>query len=318
MGEVTVSAPSRLHLGMIDLGGTEGRVYGGLGVALKKPRLFLRAREAKILVVEGERRDLVKGVVKRFLQRFKIGQGVHIKVIKTIPEHVGLGSTTQLVLGVGQALAELFGIEMGVREIGRLFGRGEFSGVGTATFEYGGFVVEGGHKVGRMAGIPPLIFRSPLPKDWMFVVAIPRVRRGLDEKEESLAFKSLPPAPDAGVERVCRLILVKMLPSLVEEDIVGFGGALTEIQRIVGSYFKSSQNGVFAHPVIGETVEFMLREGATGCGQSSWGPAVYGMVEGRKAARSLAREVRDFLAERGGGEVFFTNADNRGANSRRI
>ena len=39
--------------------------------------------------------------------------------------------------------------------------------------------------------------------------------------------------------------------------------------------------------------------GAAGVGQSSWGPAVYGLVEGADAGRSLAERCREFLAGKG-------------------
>ncbi len=54
-----------------------------------------------------------------------------------------------------------------------------------------------------------------------------------------------------------------------------------------------------------------MRHGAAGAGQSSWGPAVYGVVgsedEGRALARRLAADVGD------GGRVEVVPFDNEGA-----
>jgi predicted sugar kinase len=43
----------------------------------------------------------------------------------------------------------------------------------------------------------------------------------------------------------------------------------------------------------------MAEWGASGVGQSSWGPAVYGIVDGEEAGKRLADCVRDALAGNG-------------------
>ena len=55
----------------------------------------------------------------------------------------------------------------------------------------------------------------------------------------------------------------------------------------------------------------MLAGGAAGAGQSSWGPAVYGFVEGDAAARALAGRIERRLAGRG--LVLPVAFDNTGA-----
>jgi len=83
-----------------------------------------------------------------------------------------------------------------------------------------------------------------------------------------------------------------LLPALADGEIEAFGGALTEIQETTGRWFAPVQGGVFA-PGPGETLVRRLREwGAAGVGQSSWGPAVYGIVAGPDEATRLARRVR--------------------------
>ena len=49
----------------------------------------------------------------------------------------------------------------------------------------------------------------------------------------------------------------------------------------------------------------MAEWGAPGVGQSSWGPAVYGIVDGEDAGRRLAERVRTALDRSGvGGAVY--------------
>ena len=55
----------------------------------------------------------------------------------------------------------------------------------------------------------------------------------------------------------------------------------------MGDAFAAVQGGRF-HPRAGGLVEALLRAGAAGAGQSSWGPAVYGVV-GSEAAGARAR-----------------------------
>jgi len=107
--------------------------------------------------------------------------------------------------------------------------------------------------------------------------------------------------------------LIQMLPALVEKDIRNFGEALTRIQCMVGDCFASIQGGRFASPISGEMVDFMLSRGAAGIGQSSWGPTVYGLVEGRSIAKKLRQEVQSRLETLGGGETILVQPQNQGA-----
>ena len=78
----------------------------------------------------------------------------------------------------------------------------------------------------------------------------------------------------------------------------------------MGESFASVQGGVF-HPRAGDLVEALLRLGAAGAGQSSWGPAVYGVVGDEQAGRELARRMDAELT--GSGRVELVRFDNRGA-----
>jgi beta-RFAP synthase len=113
--------------------------------------------------------------------------------------------------------------------------------------------------------------------------------------------------------RISRLILVSLLPALVERDIKTFGGALSQIQNVVGDYFAAAQGGRFSSSPSSQCIEYMLKNGAFGAGQSSWGPTVYGLVEGERQAEKLSLDVRGFLEKSVGGQVFWTGANNRGA-----
>ncbi|MEM3678095.1 MAG: kinase [Candidatus Bathyarchaeia archaeon] len=320
--KVYVKTPARLHLGIIDLTGGVGRIFGGMGVAISSPNVVIEAQISDREEVSGEGKDLVKPLIRRFLETYDLKTNIKINVRRLIPSHMGLGSGTQLALAVATALAKLLNVDRPARELASIMGRGRISGVGTAVFEHGGFVVEGGlrnkieggnARIPIYESFPPLIFQRPFPEDWFFVVAIPNLKPRFTDEEEEPVFTRLPPMPTGDVGEICRLIIMKLLPSLVERDIEGFGDALTRIQRITGNFFAAVQGGPYSDPIIEECISFMLDRGAYGAGQSSWGPTFYGLARGRGQAEELRSSLQCLLDSKVGGRVFHAKADNRGA-----
>jgi beta-ribofuranosylaminobenzene 5'-phosphate synthase len=74
------------------------------------------------------------------------------------------------------------------------------------------------------------------------------------------------------------------------------------------------QGGRF-HPRAAALVEGLLRAGAAGAGQSSLGPAVYGVVSSESAGRELAGRMERVLD--GEGSVELVMFDNHGARVQR-
>ncbi|MDG6222555.1 MAG: kinase [Candidatus Bathyarchaeota archaeon] len=315
--KVYVKTPARLHFGLIDLNGDVGRFFGGIGVSVDTPNVVLEAEKSETFSVTGENSERAASFAKKFLETYKIAFNVNIHVKQTIPEHTGLGSGTQLALAVASALSKLFNVDALIQDLSSAMGRMKRTGVGTAVFEQGGFVVDGGKqtKNGKVIAesLPPLIVHEPFPEDWKFVVAVPNIKKGLAKTEEKTAFANVKPMPDEIVGQVCRLIVMKLLPALVDRDIKAFGESLTKIQVLVGDCFADVQGGTFSSPEAAITINFMKMWGAYGVGQSSWGPAVYGLVKGKTQAKQLQCAVQDFLRNNGGGQVFVANPNNRGA-----
>jgi beta-ribofuranosylaminobenzene 5'-phosphate synthase len=315
---IEVRACARLHMGLLDLNGDHGRLYGSIGMAIDHPRLILRARKSNSLAVDGLEPDRVFDFADRFIRRFGLPSNAHLTLIESIPAHQGLGSGTQLAIAVGSALALLSGLPMSVKDIASSLGRGIRSGVGISSFDQGGFVVDAG-KCARQnedngEKIPPaLIARHPVPPDWRFIIIIPGSGEGLSGERERKALASLPKPPSSIVDKMCRILLMKMLPSLVEDDINSFGQALTDIQSIVGDSFASVQGGRFASQSIEKIIAFLLSEGAAGAGQSSWGPALYGLVKGDAEAARILDKAKSYYSTLGTGAAFIARPRNSGA-----
>lgn len=315
-----IITPARLHLGILDTNGNLGRLYGSIGVAIQQPNVILHAEPAASLQVFGLEAERVTAFARRFLAYQQLDLGARLELVAAIPGHVGLGSGTQLALAVGSALAHLSGLNLSINEIALAMGRGVHSGIGINTFAAGGFVLDGGHAITSSTAktqvaiaTPPLLVRQPFPEDWRFVVLIPEIDPGLSGEKETSAFRELPKAPPARVARLCRLLVMQMLPALFEHNIVEFGRALTEIQRLVGASFAPIQGGQYADPLSDQLIAYLLSQGAAGAGQSSWGPTIYGLVAGQPAADSLAARATDFLSTLSRGHVFTVAPDNIGA-----
>jgi beta-ribofuranosylaminobenzene 5'-phosphate synthase len=305
---VRVEAPARLHLGMLAVAGDGPRRFGGLGVSVRRPVVVVEVRPAEELSAEGAEAERALAFARRCHEALGLTGGAHVRVVEAIPPHVGLGSGTKLALAVAQALATLHGRTVDAPDLAEAVGRAARSAVGTWTFALGGLVVEGGVRrdVERPA---PLLAHHPMPDEWRVVLVVPRAEPGLSGPAEEEAFGRLVPSPERSAE-IAQLVLTSLLPALVERDLAEFGGALTRIQQLVGDAFAEVQGGRF-HPRAGALVEALLREGAAGAGQSSWGPAVYGFAESEASGRALADRMAGAVGDEGSVEL--VTFDNRGA-----
>src|SRR5262245_13967057 len=291
---VFVEASARLHFGVLDLRGARGRWFGGIGASVAKPTLLLSAARSDTLAVHGEDAARAREFAGRFLHHHQLRGGAVVHVHSALPSHVGLGSGTQLALAVARALSELYGIESDARSLATAVGRGKRSAIGTWTFDDGGLVVEGGRRPNSDEP-GPLITRAPIPSTWRCVVAIPEGAPGISGAGEAEAFARLPAPPERDVERVAHIVLMSLLPSLVDADLAGFGRALSDVQEITGQWFAPVQGGTFAPGASADLVRRLTEWGASGVGQSSWGPAVYGIVDGDDAMNRLADRVVDAM-----------------------
>jgi beta-ribofuranosylaminobenzene 5'-phosphate synthase len=308
---VEVRAQARLHFGFLDLSGEKGRRFGGMGVSISVPRLLLKMEPSKKLAVEGDQAERVEILAARFCDAVDLRPEARIQVVEGIPEHVGLGSGTQLALAVAAGLSRLHGLDVSAEELCALMNRARRSGVGYHLFQRGGFVIEGGHAVEnhKLGEAPPLLMRHEFPEDWRIVVAIPKPKETVSGEAEEAAFSRLGPPSESMADQISRIVLMRLLPALVERDLDVFGAALTQAQELVGSCFAAVQNGLF-HPDAAPLITRLKEAGARGVGQSSWGPAVYAFAASEEEERRLLDVARRAATC---GSVFGARGWNRGA-----
>ncbi len=318
---ISIISPSRLHLSLLDMNASIGRVDGGVGISLGSPCSQILVKRSDTIEVVGDSllkakiEDAVRSVIPK-------DEGIHIRVEDNMDAHVGLGSGTQAALSAAAAVNELYGLNMSVRELAMAVGRGGTSGIGVASFEKGGFIVDGGHKFcekgsfspssASRAEPAPVLFRHDFPK-WDIVLALPDLHGAHDAKEADIFFRECP-IPVNEVQELCHIILMKMMPAIIEEDIEAFGYCIDHIQR---TGFKQREIAL-QNQAVRDIMVLMKDHGAYGSGMSSFGPAVYGIVDNKEYAYYIREVVQEFLNRTIGGRVIVTKANNTGADIRRV
>jgi len=292
--KVSVIAPARLHMGFIDLSGSLGRHFGSIGVALNEISTRVSVSGADQRSVTGPTAQRADKCVSMLCKALHVSDKLNITIETAIPEHVGLGSGTQMSLAIGAALSEFYGLGLSVREIASMTDRGLRSGIGIGVFEQGGLVVDGGR--GEKTITPPVLAHMDLPDDWRFILVFDQRGQGLHGQQEIQAFKELPPFPQQEAARLCYLLLMQGLPAVAENDIVKFGDAITQLQRSVGEHFSSAQGGVFTSSEVAAAMQWLERQGASAIGQTSWGPTGFCAIDGAELAESIAGQARQAFA----------------------
>jgi beta-ribofuranosylaminobenzene 5'-phosphate synthase len=319
MARASVTVHARLHFGFCNLSLERERLYGSLGIGLDRPQVRVTATPH-----DGVRCDhpTVRDYAERVADLLDVA-GADLTVEGAFPRHVGLGSGTQFALATLVAVARATDASADVRELAPDLGRGGRSGVGVATFEDGGFVLDAGHPTARFTtarpdvgewSVPPVAARHAVPDDWRFLIIVPDAPAGPSGDAEDRSMRSVvesaPPSPS---DRLAGVIARRVLPAVTESSVERFGAAVAEIGRLNGTWYADEQGGVYRPPA-GELVAALDDDPAVyGAGQSSWGPAVYGVTDAERAAaaRTAGQDALDAAGV--DGRVLVAEGRNRGA-----
>lgn len=284
-----ITTAARLHLGFVDLNGEIGRRYGSIGLAVSEPHTEVLVRRR-----HGQGEDRASGsesvraltVLRQLRQAGIIDGAFDVEVVDAIPPHAGLGSGTQLALAVAAGCLGAGSGSIEADVVGGIAERGRRSAIGIATFERGGFIVDGGR--GGLDRPPPVLMRYDFPSAWRVLLALDPSATGVHGDRETAAFAALPPMPRATAAHLAHLVLMRLAPALAEADIAPFGAAISEIQAIVGGHFAAAQGGSpWSNANVGRLMRDIGAAGATGIGQSSWGPTGFAFVAGEAEAQRL-------------------------------
>ncbi|MFP4174443.1 MAG: beta-ribofuranosylaminobenzene 5'-phosphate synthase family protein, partial [Halobacteriales archaeon] len=234
---VRVETPARLHFGFLDLSGETGRLYGGVGVGIDRPRALVEAERADGVVVNADDAAYFENLVRDAVEALDV-PGAYLEVQDALPRHVGLGSGTQHASAVLEAVARANGVEATRRHV-REMGRGVRSGVGRAVFEDGGFVVDAGHPVDadrHERRVPSVAVRHDLPSEWRLVVGVPDGAGAHGETEER-RMRRVVSDPSGTGDAVRRAFLGRVLPGAAEGNVESFGEGVAELDRLNGELY---------------------------------------------------------------------------------
>lgn len=324
VGDWRARAPARLHLGFIDPAATIGRRWGSIGLVLDAPAsvLQLRAAAADEIVSPGtDERQRIAAHLQALRAATGLRAPLRIELAQALPAHAGLGSGTQLALAVGRAFCRAFGrafdVEPSTAELAALLGRGARSGIGSAGFDHGGFLVDGGPAADGSTA--PVLFRAGLPADWrVLLVQDPRAR-GLHGDDEQRALAALPPFPREHAARIAHQLLMRVLPAIAERDFAPFAAGLSEIQRLIGAHFAPAQGGdAWTSAPVGRLLRWIEEKHAAGVGQSSWGPTGFALLPSPHDAQRALDAARAAGMIDARLQISITGARNRGADIDRI
>lgn len=322
-----IKSPSRLHLTLIDMNGSYGRIDGGIGLTIKDPNFVLYGEpvEKGITVdfkdntqfndvIRNECVSKITSAAQKVIDHFDIDEGFYFRVDKAYLPHSGLGSGTQMGLSTGKLIAEHIGAYSNGYSLGEIIGRGGTSGIGVFSFDFGGFIVDGGHSLkskssflpssASQAKPPQLLAHYDFPDDWEILLVILDSKNTVNGQKEVNIFQDYCPVPKNEVEQTSHIIFMNMIPFLLERDLPAFGHSIDEIQK---RGFKNVEVSLQSQQ-IRDLMDKLREIGAYGVGMSSFGPTVYSVFD--KNNKHIVEEIKEYVGSRG--IVLTTKAQNYG------
>lgn len=322
-----IKSPSRLHLGLIDMNGSYGRLDGGIGLTIQDPNLCLYAETAEkgITVdfndnfifdddIKMEYTQKITKAAQKVTDYYDVDEGFYFRVDKAYLTHSGLGSGTQIALSTGKLITEFIGQESNGYTLGKITGRGGTSGIGVFAFDYGGFIVDGGHSKKEKdsflpssasnASPPQLFGRYEFPEEWGVLLVILKSDVSVNGQKEVNIFQDYCPIDRQEVELFSHLIFVNMIPFLLEKDLPCFGNVINKVQTIG---FKNIEVKLQSDN-IKNLMKKLTEIGAYAVGMSSFGPTVYSFYD--ESNKHIVDEIKDYVGD--DGIVMTTKAQNHG------
>ena len=305
---IQIVSPARLHFGFLDLTKNKQKSFGGIGVTINKFNTIINLKKYHKLVINGDKSNKVFNLVKKFCKINQIKSNYLINIEKTIPEHIGLGSGTQMALSIGMAINKLNNLNLNILEIGTMLGRGMRSNIGIGSFIQGGFLIDLGIKNKFL----PVFKKVNFPNEWK-ILLIKSKNKGLHGNKEQKAFKLLQKSNNK-IIGLHYLVLMKMYPSLIKQNFNEFSKCITEMQNYMGKYFNKMQGGKYSSAIISKIINFLKKEKTLGYGQTSWGPTGFAFFSNNDKAKKIKNALEKKFANCNDLEFIICSGKNTGAN----
>lgn len=285
---IVIRAYPRLHVGLMDLGRATPRAFGGAGFSLSGPelRVVARRRGDGAITLAGEEsldlrgRDDAQQALSRF-QSLVPAVGMSLTVESMLPQHIGLGSKTALLLALLEGAFRAADLPSCKKILQQLSHRGGVSGIGVHSFFEGGFIVDAGHHIDETASfspssagppiaIPPVLCRTRIPPMWTFHLVLPRGSKFESGKEREF-FQRATPIPQIEVWESISWLYHGVLPAVVTGDLALLRSSLAGIHSVGFKRREVEAQGDAVREVLLEVSDLE----SCAVGMSSMGPLIY-------------------------------------------
>lgn len=294
-------------MGFFDLSGKAERKFGSLGLTIDAPVTQIEITKFDKTLINAKSSENVPKIVENLIKLLEIEQNFSLKIIQSIPEHVGLGSGTQLALAIGAGLNALFELNFSISQIATLAKRGSRSGIGLAAFEQGGILVDNGRAASD--AVPKILAREVFPENWRVILVQDSTHIGVHGAAEINAFEKLNPMQN----QLRELVTQHMLPALQCADLLTFGALMADLQAYNGAYFAPIQGGNYASQQVASALQWLQNNGAPCVGQSSWGPTGFAILENQQQADALQASASKAFAGKSNISFQICRGKNTGA-----
>jgi len=317
-----ITAPCRLHFGLLRFAQAAGLSYGGLGMMIDQPATVIDMQPSDTWQATGPHAERALAFAQQAV-RFWSGPGeppFSIQVRQAPPAHSGLGSGTQLALAVARGVHSLCGRSSSpIDDLSAAVGRGQRSAIGSHGFFHGGLLWEVGR--GPQESLTQLTCRIKVPGSWRPHDANLQdashhhanpCDAGLHGSAEVDAFAQLPPVPPEVTEKLQHLAEAEILPAAEQADFSKFSESLHQYGHLAGSCFAPVQGGPYASANVARCIKKLRSLGLQGVGQSSWGPTVFAFVQDESSGKQWL-ELLSALPEFGSSAMTLARPSNEGA-----
>jgi beta-RFAP synthase len=282
---VRISTGSRLHFGLLDT----AEPFGGVGVMLDRPATEVIASPSDRFICDDRSAPRIGAIAERIAKHSQLPGLPHCRVTVTrrAAAHCGLGSGTQLALATAEAICCFLGIAIEPVVLAtRIAGRGQRSAVGVHGYFSGGLIYETAQK---RCELNPLRERIELPAHWCVGLFQPaRQVQSISGEFEHEQFANLSPAGAETRSALQRTVTRDILPAARQGDFAAFTASVHKYNQESGKLFESVQGGPYNGAAVSEVIDRMVRHGAQGVGQSSWGPGVFAWFDSMTKAETFA------------------------------
>lgn len=292
--KVQIATGPRLHIGLLDVGFTTPRVYGGGGFSIDQPKTVVSVMpEASVRVdvrargLSAVHTDEIARAASTALMRASAAFAVSapaLTVDAVPPPHVGLGSRTSLLCSIVAAVAHLARRDVpSAKEMAGLTLRGGVSSIGVYSFLHGGFLTDLGHKRPAVASfgpsssiddgrLAPMGIRLNIPPSWKFLLLLPPGETISGDSEQEF-FRRATPVPSKENRKALAAIYHGVAAAVAEDDLPALAKALDRVNSVAFKKREIAMRGTAFLATVSLIADAL--RGIAALGMSSLGPLLF-------------------------------------------